>query len=98
MTSIPKSKKEKMTLDKLAQMTADGFIEMGKRINKVEERTGRIENVVTGLKDEFNNLKSDVDKKIDYGINKILIVADNMAKQFSDWKQENAFGAGINKR
>lgn len=51
---------------------------------------------INGLKKEVNGLKNRVEKmeeKIDNGVNKMLIIADGMTKQFLTWKQENAFGA-----
>lgn len=84
MQNIVKNKKGKMTMDKLAQMTANGFGEL---------RT-ELKGDIDGLKVEVNELKN----KIDDSVGKILIAADGMAKQFSDWKQENSFGAGIEAR
>ena len=105
---MPNSKqknKEKMTLDKLAQMTANGFFEVEKKIDKVEMTVGKIEKRIDKVEDVIIDLKITTDRKlnsmeekIESGINKILIVADSMASQFSDWKQENAFGAGIEQR
>lgn len=102
MQNIPKNKKGKMTIDKLAQMTAGGFSELRNEfkgdIKKLENKIDKLDNEFIGLKGEFNGLKSEVNDKIDNGVNKMLVIADGMAKQFSDWKQENAFGAGIESR
>lgn len=76
MKNIVKNKKGEMTMDKLAQITADGFLETDKKINE--------------LKEDMSILKENV--------NKILTVADSMAGQFAHWKQENAFGAGVDAR
>lgn len=99
---IPKNKKGKMTIDKLAQITANGFLEMDKkfdkRFNEVDKRFNKVENAVTGLRSEFNDFKLEVNQKMDNGVNKMLVIADGMAKQFSNWKQENAFGASIEAR
>ncbi len=74
------SEKQKMTLEKLARITANGFNEL----------RSEFKGDINELKIEVGELKNKVDK--------IFIAADDMAKQFSTWKQENAFGAGIESR
>ena len=91
-------KKQKMTLDKLAQMTADGFGVIDKKFEKIDERFDRVENSITDLRITMDKRLNSVEEKTEKNMNKILIAADGMTKQFSDWKQENAFGAGIAQR
>ena len=74
---ISKNKKGKMTLDKLAQMTANGFSELR---TELKGDINRVENSITGLRGEFNDFKSEVNQKIDDGVSKILIAADRYDK------------------
>lgn len=93
------NKKPKMTLDKLAQITADGFSEL--KNDLTNEFDNKINGLRTELKGDINELKIEVNElkdKVEKGINKMYTLADSMASQFSDWKQENAFGAGIEQR
>mgnify|MGYP001614628918 FL=1 len=98
-----------MTLDKLARMTANGFYELRTELKgdikglrtELKGDIGVLGNRFDGLEMEMKGLKGEVKglkNKVDEGVSKMLVIASGMASQFSDWKQENAFGAGIEKR
>ncbi len=105
MKNVVKNKKTKMTIDKLARITANGFSEIKKRFNKVEGRMdkvegrlGRVETAVTDLKITMDRRLNSIEEKIEYGIDKMQTMADGMTKQFLIWKEENAIGAGVEAR
>jgi len=87
-----KLKKDSDTkIDKLAQMTAHGFL-------KVDERFERVEDTITDLKITVDKRLNSMEEKMEKSMDKMQTIADGMAIQFSNWKQENAFGAGIESR
>lgn len=80
--------------EKLAQITARGFLEVNARIDKLENKFDKLEDKVDKLEDKVDELKVVMEK----GIDKMREIADGMAGQFMTWKEENAVGAVIQNR
>lgn len=109
---LSKNKKENMTMLKFGQMMTKGFLELGKKIDKIEKRMDvfekrmdRIEEQIKISGDSLIDVRITMDRrlnsmeeKIEKGVDRMLVIADHMAKEFSIWKQENAFGAGVETR
>lgn len=109
---VIKNKKQKITIDKLAQMTANSFLqidekfekvderfnEIDKRFEKVEERLEKIEDSMVDLRITMDRRLNSMEEKIEKGIDKMYTLADDMTKKFSHWNEENAFSAGIETR
>lgn len=109
---LSKNKKENMTMLKLGQMTTKGFLELGKKIDKIEKRMDVFEKRMDQIEEQIkisgdslidvritmDRRLNSMEEKIEKGVDRMLTVADHMTKEFSIWKQENAFGAGIESR
>lgn len=80
--------------EKLAQITAKGFLEVNTRIDKLENKFNKLEDKFDKLEDKVDELKVVMEK----GIDKMREIADGMAGQFMTWKEENAVGAVIQNR
>ncbi len=92
------NKEQKITINKLAQITAKGFLEVDKKISDLRTE---LKGDINGLKGGMNELKEEVNElraETREGVNKMLAIADGMAKQFSLWKEESAMGAAVDKR
>ena len=76
-------KKNKMTLDRLAFLTQKSFGELEINFQQCTDELRR------ELKGEMDELTEEMRKSSD----KMLTAADQMAGQFSLWKDENAIGA-----
>lgn len=101
-----------ITLEKLAQITNQGFSEVNKKFLAADKISKKIEGDITEMRGgmngmqsqltdirvEMRQLKDSVDEKIKKGIDRMLTIADGMTKEFSIWKEENAVGSGVDTR
>jgi hypothetical protein len=66
-------KKNKITLDDLANMVQNGFLEIGEKINGVRtDLKMEIKDLKTELKADIKDLKADLNKKVDIFTHKEL--------------------------
>ena len=95
-------KKEKMTLEKLAEMTQRGFktLEDGLR-KEIKNEVGGLRNEMKGemggLKGEMGELKNRMDG-MDGKFNRLLTGQDHILKRLEDLETDNTMGAGTSRR
>ena len=79
--------------DRLGNKISDVEDRLGNKISDIEDRLGgeikEIKSDIRYLKGEINELREETKK----GIDKMLTIADHMAKKYEIWQQENAIGA-----
>ena len=91
--------KDKMTIDRLAKITARGFLEMDKRFSKVDKRFDeldfRTDKKLDNMDKRLNNMEIKIDgleNTVKESSGKMLTIADKMSKQFDVWHSENILG------
>ena len=91
------NKKIDSQIERWAKLTVKSLSEaedrLGNKISDIEDRLGgeikEIKSDIRYLKGEINELREETKK----GIDKMLTIADHMAKKYEIWQQENAIGA-----
>ena len=95
-------KKEKMTLEKLAEMTQRGFkaLEDGLR-KEIKNEVGGLRNEmkgeIGGLKGEIGELKNRMDG-MDGKFDRLLTGQDHILKRLENLETDNTMGAGASRR
>lgn len=82
MNNKNRSTKEEMTLDKLAEMVAVGFGEVGNRLDLVDSRLDRVESGLHKVESRLDKVESrldSVEKKVDRLENQIRVIDAHIA-------------------
>ena len=99
-------KNNKMTLDKLAEITQKGFEELRGEFkselkNEIGGLRGEMKNEVSGLRNEMNKKFDRVDKKfdrVDERFNQVLDNQDQVLKRLDNLESDNTMDTAVHRR
>lgn len=83
--------KKFLAADKRFEKIEGDITEMRGDITEMRGGMNGMQSQLTDIRIEMRQLKDSVDEKIEKGIDRMLTIADGMTKEFSTWKEENAF-------